>query len=219
MRGPQIKSGGVPRISFSRPGPPCAGHTHGCPDKPDHESAGAWRAERAPHHESGIRRGLDLMRDSPGLGGIRRDKVGLTEISGIPQHRFLPEERPSARPTFPSSRTQRAWTLRRAPQHPSHAMPPSRHARTCRDLVRVSAHPYGNPIGYDPFARPPHAAILSRPRRTVHRTMVRRMAGGTEMSRRKPSPSRPYSSPPGRRGRISGAIYALPSATRRGEGE
>ncbi len=76
---------------------------------------GSVPGETAPHHESGIRRSLDLMWDSPGLGGIRRDKVGSSETSGIPRQRCLPESRPSARPTFPSSRTQRAWTLRRAP--------------------------------------------------------------------------------------------------------
>ena len=105
--------------------------------------------------------------------GIRRDKVGLSEISGISRQRFLPEKRPSARPTFPSSRTQRAWTLRRAPQHPSHAIPPSRHARTCSDSFWVSAHPYGNPTGHGLFARPPHAATLARPPHAMHRTMVR----------------------------------------------
>ena len=155
-----------------QPSPPGVGQARGWPDKPGHESAGACGAERAPHHESGIRRSLDLMRDSPGLGGILRDKVGLSEISGIPRQRFLPESRPSARPTFPSSRVQRAWTLRRAPQLPSHAMPPSRHTRTCPASFWVSAHPYGKPTGHDPFARPPHGGILSRPRRAVHRTMV-----------------------------------------------
>ena len=152
---------------------------------------GGGQAERTPRQESGIPRLINIMRDSPGLGGIRRDKVGSSETSGIPQQRLLPESRPSARPTFPSSRTQRAWTLRRAPQHPAHAMPPSRPARTCPDMpgldpgIRVSAHPYGNPTGYDPFARPPHAAILSRPARDRHRTMVRRV--GREQHTRQPT--------------------------------
>ena len=102
---------------------------------------GGGQAERTPRDESGIPRLLKFMRDSPGLGGILRDKVGSSEISGIPRQCFLPEGRPSARPTFLSSRTQRAWTVRRAPQHPSHAMPPCRHARTCPDLIRVSGYP------------------------------------------------------------------------------
>ena len=108
---------------------------------------GGGQAERTPRDESGIRRSLNLMRDSPGLGGILRDKVGSSETSGIPRQRFLPESHPSARPTFPSSRTQRAWTVRRAPRHPSQAMPPSRHARTCPDVpgldpgIRVSGYP------------------------------------------------------------------------------
>ena len=102
---------------------------------------GGGQAERTPRDESGIRRSPNLMWDSPGLVGIRWDKVGLSETSGIPRQRFLPESRPSARPTFPSSRTRRAWTVRRAPQHPPHPIPPSRHARTCPDLIRVSGHP------------------------------------------------------------------------------
>ena len=137
---------------------------------------GGGQAERTPRDESGTPRLLKFMRDSPGLGGILRDKVGLSEISGIPRQRFLPESRPRARPTFPSSRTQRAWTLRRAPQHPSHAMPPSRHARTCPDLIRVSGYPRIH------MATPPATAhsLAHRmagschgPQPAVHRTMVR----------------------------------------------
>ena len=119
---------------------------------------GDGQAERTPRDESGIPRLINIMRDSPGLGGIRRDKVGSSETSGIPRQRFLPESRPSARPTFPSSRTQRAWIVRRAPQHPSHAMPHPvmrGHARTCPDLIRVSAHPY------QPSPPRPHTPIPS----------------------------------------------------------
>ena len=122
---------------------------------------GGGQAERTPRDESGIPRLLKFMRDSPGLRGILRDKVGSSEISGIPRQRFLPESRPSARPTFPSSRTRRVWTLRRTPQHPPHAMPPSRDARTCPDVpgldpgIRVSAHPF------QPSPPRPHTPIPS----------------------------------------------------------
>ncbi len=89
-------------------------------------------AERTPRDESGMRQ-LNFMRDAPGLGGT-------AGMSGIPRQRFPPESRPSARPTFPSSRTQRAWTLCRAPQHPSHAMPHPvmrGHARTRSGYPRI----------------------------------------------------------------------------------
>ena len=101
---------------------------------------GSVRTERTPRDESEMRRPNNLMRDSLGLGGILRDKVGLSETSGIPRQRFLPESCPSARPTCPSSRTQRAWTVRRAPQHPSHAMPHAvmrGHARTRYGYPRI----------------------------------------------------------------------------------
>ena len=163
---------------------------------------GSMGGRKSTHHDSGIRRSLNLMRDSPGLDGILRDKVGLSEISGIPRQRFPPEGRPSARLTFPSSCTQRAWALRRASQYSSHAMPPSRHARTCPDSFRVSAHPYDNPTGHGPFARPPHAAILARLPRPVHRTMDR---GIVEGGRNQPSPSAFIPHPPGLGGRASSA--------------
>ena len=146
---------------------------------PSTTTRGSASAETAPHHESGIRRSLNLMRDSPGLGGIRRDRVGSSETSGIPRQRFLPERRPSARPTFPSSRTQRAWTYCVAPRNirrtrcpmPScadlpglvpgirasiwqpHWLRPIRSPTACRDPVTA------------PARRAPHHGPESRPAR------------------------------------------------------
>ena len=186
MRGPRIKSGGAPRILGNHVSlvSSCAdlirasmavrhdGNTWMPRSSRGMTTRGNASAETAPHHESGIRRSPNLMRDSPGLGGIPRDKAGSSEISGIPRNVFcsrvaqVPARR--SRHRAPNERGQcvAPCNIRRT-RCPHPVM--RGHARTRSGYPRI--HMATPPATAHSLAD--HGAILAPAPRFVHRIMVR----------------------------------------------